>query len=62
MGSWFLGNTILERVTSSRLKLKDTEKQAWKKYLKAISKKGSSSETGFYKLFQWPVNPKKSIE
>ncbi len=30
--------------------------------MKAIAKKESTSETGFYKLFEWPVNPKKSIE
>ncbi len=61
MGSYLLGNTFIEKITSGRLKLKDTEKDAWTKYLKAISKKDITSETGFYKLFQWPVNPKKAI-
>ena len=27
-----------------------------------MSKKKITSETGFYKLFEWPVNPKKAIE
>lgn len=27
-----------------------------------MSKKGNTSETGFYKLFEWPVIPKKAIE
>ena len=62
MASCILGNTFIERITSGRLKLKDTEKLAWTKYLKAISSKDKTSETGFYKLFQWPVIPKKSIE
>ena len=56
------GERILERMLSGRLKLKDQEKESWKKYIKHVASQEESSEVGFYRIFEWPIVPKYPIE
>jgi hypothetical protein len=62
MNNFFFGNKFIERVLNGRLKLAEEEKSAWKKYLKQIISIDETSEGGFYTLFEWPLQPTRSIE
>ena len=62
MNALFIGNKFIDRILTNRLKLPDDEKDAWKKYLKHIIDQDECSEGGFYNFFDWPLQPKRSIE
>lgn len=61
MNNCFFGERFMNRVLEGRLKLGEEEKAAWKAYLKKVVKLEGGSETGFYKLFKWPLTPERSI-
>ena len=43
MSSCFIGNKMIDRVVTNRLKLDSEEKELWTKYFKDISKSSHSS-------------------
>jgi hypothetical protein len=58
-----LGCFVLNKVVEGRLKLKDQEKEIWKRYYTTISKITPNSERGFFKIFLFPkFGARDSIE
>jgi len=62
MNSWILGPKIIKSVLTNRLKISENEQLDWENYFSHVNSQCDSSETGFYKLFDWPLNPKETIE
>jgi pimeloyl-ACP methyl ester carboxylesterase len=62
MTTCWLGNKFIDRILQNRLKLPEDEQRVWKKYIKHVSDQPECSETGFYKIFDWPLQPARSIE
>ena len=62
MNNFFLGNKFIDRILSNRLRLQEDEKNAWRIYLKHVVSVDNTSEGGFYNIFQWPLQPVRSIE
>ncbi len=57
MDTCFIGSKFIDRILKNRLKLPENEQDVWKKYLKKICKQKECSEKGFYRLFDWPLQP-----
>lgn len=55
------GEQVMHSILSS-LKLESEEMKLWKKYWIFVSNLQQSSESGFYTLFKWPLQPIKCIE
>lgn len=62
MNTCWLGNKFIDRILKNRLKLPEQQQAVWKKYLKHVSNQPQCSETGFYTIFDWPLQPERSVE
>jgi hypothetical protein len=61
MNCWFR-ETILEKVCGEKLKFEGREKEVWKQYIRVVASQETSSEVGFYRLFNSPFDSKRPIE
>ena len=57
MNNCIFGNWFQNKIFKNRLKLPENEEIVWRKYIKHIGNQKQNSEKGFYKLFEWPVQP-----
>lgn len=61
MTNFFIGNKIMNSVLSNRLGIPEQQQEDWKTYFEHVNNQDDSSEIGFYKFFDWPLNPKVTI-
>ena len=62
MNSCYFGNKLIDKILKGRLKLPEHEQIIWRKYMKHVINQSECSEKGFYILFDWPLQPARSIE
>ena len=60
--SKILGNKFIETILKSKLKIPEYQQPYWRSYLKLINSQASNSEQGFYRIFEYPISPKLTIE
>ena len=62
MTNFFIGQRMVNSILRNRLKLPEDELEVWKQYMNNFNSQPKSSEVGFYRLFDWPLVPKVTIE
>ena len=62
MTNFLIGKRMVNSILINRLKIPDHEQEDWREYFYNVNSQNESSQIGFYKLFEWPLRPKVTIE